>query len=347
MIRKLILIGVTLTLIMPFVPLQAAEKYTPKLSKSGSSKQTASKQPSKKQVVAKHTVTSKRILVTIQADKKYQVQKASYNRENAFPNEDDNVTGMPRLASSKALIVNQETGEVLYAKNTDQSTPIASVTKLMTAMVMLDANLPMDELLSIDEADVDLLKGTSSRLRVGTVLTRGELLQLALMSSENRAASALGRNYPGGLRAFVIAMNTKALMLGMAHSRFVDSTGLNSNNVSTAADLVHMVRAAYQYPQIRQITTTGSQLVAVNGMRNPVSFVNTNILVRNSDWVIGLSKTGYISEAGRCLVMQAEIAGKPMIIVLLDSDGKLARIGDAQRIRKWIESSNVFKPYLG
>jgi D-alanyl-D-alanine endopeptidase (penicillin-binding protein 7) len=167
------------------------------------------------------------------------------------------------------------------------------------------------------------------------------------MSSENRAASALGRNYPGGVNAFVNAMNVKAHMLGMTHSHFADPTGLNSDNYSTAEDLVRMVRAAYQYPQIRQVSTTASQQVAINGLRNPMNFMNTNVLVRNSDWVIGLSKTGYISEAGRCLVMQAEIGGQPMIIVLLDSEGKNSRIGDAQRIRKWIESSNGMKARFG
>lgn len=245
-----------------------------------------------------------------------------------------------QLASSKVLVVHQNTGEVVYAKNVTQPTPIASVTKLMTAMVVMDAYLPLDEVLTISDEDVDRLKGTSSRLRVGTQLSRGELLQLALMASENRAAHALGRNYPGGIYAFIQAMNVKARMLGMASSRFVDPTGLNSDNVSTAFDLSKMVRAAYQYPQIRQVSTTASQQYFFEGYRSPLQFVNTNALVRNpeSDWDIGLSKTGYISEAGRCLVMQAQIAGEPMILVLLDSVGKLSRIADAKRMRKWIES---------
>ncbi|PPC93950.1 MAG: D-alanyl-D-alanine endopeptidase [Methylotenera sp.] len=242
-----------------------------------------------------------------------------------------------RLASAKALVMNQLTGETLFAKDTDLPTPIASVTKLMTAMVVLDANLPMDEVLTITNEDVDYLKHTHSRLSVGTELTRGELLQLALMASENRAASALGRNYPGGITAFVRAMNVKAEMLGMRTSRFVDSSGLDSNNVSTAEDLAKMVSAAYQYPQIRQVSTTPSQEVYLYGRRNTLNFVNTNALVRGGSWVIGLSKTGFINEAGRCLVMQAEISGQPMIIVLLNSEGKLSRIGDANRIRKWIE----------
>ena len=253
-------------------------------------------------------------------------------------------SGPLQLASSKALIYNQLTGEVVYGKNADIITPIASVTKLMTAMVMLDAHLPMDQLLFISEEDIDYLKGTSSRLSVGTSLTRGEFLQLALMASENRAASALGRNYPGGIRAFVRAMNYKAQSLGMTSSYFVDSSGLDSSNTSTAEDLVKMVSAAYEYPEIRQVSTTPSQEITLYGRTNPLSFVNTNSLVRGSDWVIGLSKTGFINEAGRCLVMQAEVAGQPMIIVLLDSSGKQTRIGDANRVRKWLERHeyNVF-----
>ena len=314
-----------LTLAMPSLTAEAVEQ--------GSQKRISS--------VSKHKVSGRKIIRTLRADRKYQLQNVNYNR-SIF--QDNNEGGsILQLASSKALIVNQETGETLYAKSIDLPTPIASVTKLMTAMVMLDAHLPMDEYLAISEADVDMLKGTGSRLRLGTELTRAELLQLALMASENRAASALGRNYPGGLTAFVAAMNAKAMMLGMIRSHFVDPTGLNSANVSTAEDLAKMVRAAYQYPEIRQVTTTASYEVPVHGLRNPVNFVNTNILVRNSDWLIGLSKTGFINEAGRCLVMQAEIGGQPLIIVLLDSYGKYSRIGDAQRIRKWIESRNLLR----
>ena len=251
-----------------------------------------------------------------------------------------------QLGSSKALIINQQTGEILYAKNTNTPTSIASVTKLMTAMVVLDALLPMDEYLTVSSADIDTLKGTGSRLRVGTSLPRGEMLQLALMASENRAASALGRYYPGGLPAFIKAMNTKAYELGMFNTRFVDPTGLNSGNVSTAEDLARLVNAAYEYPEIRQVSTAPSQEVAVSGNRHRMNFVNTNALVRKGDWVIGLSKTGFISEAGRCLVMQAEIVGQPLIIVLLDSAGKLTRIGDANRIRKWLEG-NQFSARMG
>jgi len=250
-------------------------------------------------------------------------------------------SGPLQLASAKVLVINQLTGETVFAKNTNQSTPIASVTKLMTAMVMLDAHLPMDDLLFISDEDVDYLKGTHSKLAVGTSLTRGELLQLALMASENRAAAALARNYPGGINAFISAMNHKSDLLGMKSTHFLDATGLDSNNVSTAEDLVRMVNAAYHYPEIRQVTTTASQSIMLYGRENPVNFVNTNALVRGGDWVIGLSKTGFINEAGRCLVMQAEISGQPMVIVLLDSVGKLTRIGDANRIRKWIEHEDA------
>jgi serine-type D-Ala-D-Ala endopeptidase (penicillin-binding protein 7) len=243
------------------------------------------------------------------------------------------------LRSSMALVVDQKTGRTLYAKNTDARAPIASITKLMTAMVVLDAKLPLDENIVIGNEDVDALRNTRSRLKVGTKLSRELALQLALMSSENRAASALAHHYPGGFPAFVEAMNRKASSLGMAHTHFVDSTGLNGDNVSTAQDLVRMVQEAYKYPLIREITTTGTYDVAMKATGRRMQFKNTNILVRNSSWQIGLSKTGYINEAGHCLVMQAEITKQPMIIVLLDSSGKLSRIADAQRIKKWMESS--------
>ncbi|PKO47210.1 MAG: D-alanyl-D-alanine endopeptidase [Betaproteobacteria bacterium HGW-Betaproteobacteria-22] len=267
---------------------------------------------------------------------------ARIRANNAIANADhyDGTTPL-KLASTKALVINQLTGEVVYAKNTDAATPIASVTKLMTAMVMLDAHLSLDELLYIADEDVDYLKHTRSRLAVGTTLTRGELLQLALMASENRAASALSRHYPGGASAFVQDMNHKAQTLGMRATRFVDATGLDSGNVSTAEDLVKMVNAAYHYPEIRQVSTLPSQEITLYGRQTPLNFVNTNALVRNDKWEIGLSKTGFINEAGRCLVMQAEISGQPMIIVLLDSAGKMTRIGDANRVRKWIERNDA------
>lgn len=243
------------------------------------------------------------------------------------------------LRSASALVVDQSTGEPLYAKNPHKPAPIASITKLMTAMVTLDAGLPLDEEITIGPEDVDRIKGTSSRLALGTTLTREELLNLALIASENRAAAALSRAYPGGRMAFVEAMNRKARELGMNHTRFVDGTGLSSENRSTAADLVKLVDAAYRYPLIRRISTTGSYdlIVPTRQQVRHLAFNNTNLLTRRDDWEIGVSKTGYINEAGHCLVMQAKIAGQKVIIVLLDSWGRLSRIGDANRIRKWLE----------
>jgi len=241
------------------------------------------------------------------------------------------------VKSTSALVIEQGEGRTLYAKNIDAVVPIASITKLMTAMVVLDANLSLREGVTITEDDVDLLKHTRSRLKIGAVLERDDLLRLALMASENRAASALGRNYPGGLPAFVAAMNQKAADLGMTRTRFVDSSGLSSDNVSTAQDLAKMVVAAHRYPLIQEFTTLQSY-VAHTGTGRPLAFRNTNGLMKDDAWHIDVSKTGYISEAGRCLVMQARIAAKPVIIVLLDSWGRYTRIADANRIKKWIEN---------
>jgi D-alanyl-D-alanine endopeptidase (penicillin-binding protein 7) len=245
----------------------------------------------------------------------------------------------PELKSSAALVVEQG-GPVLYAKNVDAVVPIASITKLMTAMVVLDARLTLNQRITITTADLDGIKGTRSRLKVGTTLTRGELLHLALMSSENRAAAALGRSYPGGTQVFVAAMNKKAAELGMWRSRFVDGTGLSSDNVSTAQDLAMLAEAAYQYPLIREYTTYPDHKVRLNNGKT-LAYRNSNGLIKNPEWSIGLSKTGYISEAGRCLVIQARIAAKPVIIVLLDSWGRLTRIGDANRIKHWMETHNL------
>jgi serine-type D-Ala-D-Ala endopeptidase (penicillin-binding protein 7) len=240
------------------------------------------------------------------------------------------------IQSTAALVVNAKDGSVIYDKNIAAVAPIASITKLMTAMVVLDAKLSLDEQLELTEEDMDYLKNTGSRLQIGTVLTRDDMLRLALMSSENRAASALGRAYPGGMAAFIKEMNLKALSLEMTHTSFVDSTGLSSGNVSTAQDLARMVKAAYQYPLIRQYSTgNGHAVYAHNG--RALQFGNTNPLIVSPDWSISLSKTGYIREAGRCLVMHTTIAGSPIVIVLLDSWGRLSRAGDANRIKKWIE----------
>lgn len=340
MLRKLVMLLCALVIATPVMPAEAAKRVHVRIAQKSSARlMTTQKSPVKLQ--AKRSISSQKILSRLRADHKYQVKPARFQTNFASVFQPPENDGELHLASTKALIINQDTGEVLYAKSTDQQTPIASVTKLMTAMVMLDAHQPLDETITISEQELDTIKGTGSRLRIGTSLTRGEMLQLALMSSENRAAAALGNNYPGGRSAFVAAMNAKAASLGMTRSRFADATGLNSDNVSTAEDLAKMIKAAYQYPEIRQVTTTASYEVPVQGVQRPVEFHNTNVLVRNSDWEIGLSKTGYISEAGRCLVMQAKIAEQPLIIVLLDSWGKFTRIGDAQRIRKWIESSNL------
>jgi D-alanyl-D-alanine endopeptidase (penicillin-binding protein 7) len=244
----------------------------------------------------------------------------------------------PDLKSSSALIIDAIDGATLYAKNSAQVSPIASITKLMTAMVVLDAALPLDEPIRIERADIDNLKHTGSRLRIGSVFSRHDLLHLALMSSENRAASALGRNYPGGLSRFVAMMNEKAAQLGMDNSRFVEPTGLSSENVSTAEDLALMVAASMDYPLIREFSTAPSAQIYTADSRHVLGFFNSNGLVRTSSWQIDVSKTGYISESGRCLVMQARIMHRPVIIVLLDSWGKYTRIGDANRVRKWLES---------
>ncbi|RZU45231.1 D-alanyl-D-alanine endopeptidase (penicillin-binding protein 7) [Fluviicoccus keumensis] len=241
------------------------------------------------------------------------------------------------LESRAALIMNAENGQILYAKNTNRTMPIASITKLMTAMVVLDAKLPLDEPITISDADVDHLRNTSSRLAVGTVLSRAELLLLALMSSENRAASALARSYPGGTPAAVAAMNRKAKAIGMENARFLDSSGLNSSNVASPSDLVKMVQAATHYPLIHRFTTTAEHAVAIRGQVQ--QFRNTNSLVKSDEWDIAVSKTGYINEAGRCLVMQARIKSQPVVMVLMDSWGKYTRIGDAQRVKKWLESA--------
>ncbi len=255
------------------------------------------------------------------------------------------------LSSHSVMVFDQYSGETLYAKNPGLQTPIASITKLMTAMVTLDAQAPLDERIEITRDDIDQIKGTGSRLPIGAVYTREQLLNLALIASENRAAHALGRTYPGGLDAFVAAMNRKAQELGMKKTLFVDPTGLSSFNQSTAEDLVRLVDHAYShYPDIRNISTStdyslGKHRVVVKrkgrtrAYWRDLAFVNTNRLTRTDEWQIGLSKTGFINEAGYCLVMQADIAGRQVIIVLLDAVGTYSRLGDANRIKRWLEGS--------
>lgn len=242
------------------------------------------------------------------------------------------------LKSASLLVLEEPRAKVLVAREPEKVMPIASITKLMTAMVVLDAKLDMRETLSIANEDVDRVKMSGSRLQVGTRLSRREMLHLALMSSENRAASALARHYPGGKSAFIRAMNSKARALGMRKTHFVDSTGLSQKNVSTAMDLANMVSAAHQYASIRQFTTADRHVIKVN-RGGSLTYLNSNRLLqtRSRDWNIGVSKTGYTSEAGRCLVMHARIGAKPVIVVLLNSWGKLTPIGDANRIKRWVE----------
>ncbi|MBU0622961.1 MAG: D-alanyl-D-alanine endopeptidase [Gammaproteobacteria bacterium] len=245
---------------------------------------------------------------------------------------------MPKLGSAVALIYDEQGQRPLYSKNADDVVSIASITKLATAMVILDARLPLDEPISIEPEDRDRLKGSRSRMASGMTLTRGELIKLALMASENKAAAALARTYPGGTQVALAMMNAKARELGMDSTHFSDPTGLRSENVSTAQDLVKLVMAAQNYELIQQYSTSSSHVVKLDERRS-MRFGNTNPLVRNASWDIGLSKTGYISEAGRCLVMQVKILQRPMIIVLLDSWGKRTRVGDANRIKHWMENA--------
>ena len=250
------------------------------------------------------------------------------------------------LNSSAVLVVDQISGEVLLEKNPNSVLPIASITKLMTALVVAEAELPMDERIAITQDDADLEKYSKSRLKVGTQLTRAQVMHLALMSSENRAAHALGRTYPGGMAAFVEAMNIKALQLGMKDSKFVEPTGLNAGNVSSPRDLVRLVEEAHQVSEIREFSTAKNLVVKVGGRSQ--QYMNSNALARGDRWELGLSKTGFIKEAGRCLVMQAEVEDRPVIMVMLDAQGKNQRLRDAERIRRWlIQQAENPKPSRG
>jgi D-alanyl-D-alanine endopeptidase (penicillin-binding protein 7) len=247
----------------------------------------------------------------------------------------ENLDGDPGLRSASAMVTNSE-GAVIYGKDADTIRPIASITKLMSAMVILDSNLDLEEKITVTKADRDLIQLTGSRLEYGAALTRREMILLAIMSSENRAATALGRNWPGGTEAFVAAMNRKAAELGMDDSHFADAAGLSVDNQSTARDLMKMVTAAKDYDLIRQASTTTRIEVRPYPKRGPLVYGNTNHLLKNKTWDIELGKTGYIMEAGRCLVMQANIDGEPVSIVLLNSYGKLTPFGDSNRLRKWM-----------
>lgn len=293
-------------------------------SRSSRKKVTLAKNSRKKAVTTAVTASS---MVRVAAE-----PRSSVGQRLGLRGSDDPLD----LNSSVALVIDQDTNEVLFSKNDAAVLPIASLTKLMTGLVIAEANLPMDEQVTITSEDVDVYKGSSSRLSVGSTLTRGELLHLALMSSENRAAHALGRTYPGGLQQFVRQMNAKARELGMFDTRYVEPTGLLSQNQSSARDLAILVSVAYQRPLLRDLSTSPSHLVDL-GSRT-LQYNNSNRLIRSPEWDIGLQKTGYISEAGRCLVMQAKIAGRQLIMVFLDAAGTLARVQDAERVRRWVEA---------
>ena len=324
-------------------PLPAFSAKNEAAVKKGAVKPAAKKTAGKKQAVkpatksAKSSSGKKKTANRTTTKKKVAQKSANPVRHVAVSDDPAHLA----IQSSAALVLDQTTGKALVEKQPDAVLPIASISKLMTAMVVLDAGLDLNEIISISHDDIDDLKGTRSRLPVGTTMTRETAMLLALMSSENRAANALGRHYPGGLPAFVAAMNRKARSLGMFDSRFEEPTGLSSNNVSTAHDLARMVTAAARYPEIRMFSTTAEAKVELNGRIQ--NFGNTNALVRSENWQIGVSKTGYISEAGRCLVMQAWVADKLVVIVLLDSQGKMTRVGDANRIKRWMESASLTK----
>ena len=302
----------------------------PRAAKSGNATKVT-KASARKQPAARAVAVSARAPVRAVA---YAPARQSFGQMAGL----HDVTDPLDLKSSVALVVDQETHEVLLSKNDHAVLPIASLTKLMTGLIISQARLPMDEMLTITQDDVDTEKGSSSRLRVGASLTRGEMLHLALMSSENRAAHALGRTYPGGLAAFVTQMNVKAKLLGMADTKYVEPTGLSSRNQSSARDLAVLVNVAHGDPLVRELSTSPGYEVA-QGPRT-LQYNNTNRLVKSPAWEIGLQKTGYISEAGQCLVMQAEVAGRKLIMVFLDSAGKFSRLADAERVRHWVENQS-------
>ncbi len=330
----------------------ATEKTTNKTSKKAVAKKATVKRVAKstskksRKLTAKSRTAKSKSTSYAQRTQKSGYQRVSYSARNSFvpaPATAGDIAGLHLtqdpldLNSNAALVMDQNTAEILFEKNAQVSLPIASITKLMTSLVVLEANQNMDEILHVTEEDIDTLKHTHSRLAIGSQLSRANMLHIALMSSENRAASALGRHYPGGINAFVAAMNAKARALGMHSTRYVDSTGLSSGNVSSARDLAKLVVAAYQHPTIRYYSTNHNY--AVEPGRHVLHYKNSNNLVSNPAWEIGLQKTGYISEAGRCLVMQATIEGRQVVMVFLDSKGKYSRSADAARVRKWLEGS--------
>ena len=311
--------------------------------KAASSATVAQRSSNKASKVAKRSQTSKvlaarkgRVVVRAAAP-----ERPSYGQLAGLRDQTDALD----IKSSVALVIDQDTQEVLFSKNEQAVLPIASLTKLMTGLIVSEAGLSMKETIVISQEDVDTEKGSRSRLRVGSELTRGELMHLALMSSENRAAHALGRTYPGGMTTFVALMNARAKSLGMTDTRYVEPTGLSSRNQSSAQDLATLVNVAYGNPALRELSTSPHHEVEVGN--RTLQFNNTNRLVHNPAWQIGLQKTGYISEAGRCLVMQATVAGRKLIMVFLDSTGKLTRLADAERVRRWVESAPAVVKPLG
>ena len=315
----------------------AAQRASAKKRVHATADGASSTRPSKQLVLRSSRRVSSRQVASVV---RFEPARPSFGQLYGLQNTADSLN----LKSSVALVLDSETNEVLFSKNSQAVLPIASLTKLMTALVVTEAKLPLDEMLSVSQDDVDTEKGSRSRLRVGTQLSREEMLHLALMASENRAAHVLGRSYPGGLDAFVAAMNSKALELGMNDTHYVEPTGLSSRNQSSAQDLATLVKAAHEHQIIRELSTSPEYQVAV-GNRS-MQFRNTNGLVRNPEWEIGLQKTGYISEAGRCLVMQAKLAGRQLIMVFLDSAGKYSRIGDAERVRRWITAAPAPAPVV-
>lgn len=330
--RKLALVfaaGLSIALTFCSFSVHAATGVQASVSKSASA--------SKKKVAKKRSVHVRRI--SSASAKTYRVhRRAKGSRPHAVPlSMGESAYGSLALASHAALVVDQDSGETLVTKNSNQEMPIASLTKLMTALVVLDAKLPMDETLEISSEDIDRTRNTHSRLTVGTELTRGEMLLLALMSSENRAAMSLSRNYPGGRKAFIAQMNVKAKSLGMASTHFADPAGLSNESMSTAHDLQFLVKAAYAQPLIRRYSTQEDHEVRVG--RRMQTFINSNSLVRGGggDWDIGMQKTGFTNEAGRCLIMQVNFQGRRLAMIFLDSFGKLTRYADALRVRQHLE----------
>ncbi|WHZ11926.1 MAG: Murein-DD-endopeptidase [Burkholderiaceae bacterium] len=333
-----------IVLLLAFAGLMAA----PAAQAAGTHKKTAKKAVHHSTHATRHSVAKstthargKRVRVVVQGKRRSVVHVAYVPAPPSVGQLDGlHATEDPLdLKSGAALVMDQDTHEVLFSKNDQTVLPIASLSKLMTGLLISESGLPMDQPITITEDDVDTIKHSRSRLRVGTVLTRGELLHLALMASENRAAHALARTYPGGEATFVALMNAKAKELGMTETHYVEPTGLSSENRSSALDLAKLVNVAYRNPMLRELTTSHSFDVDMG--RRTVQFNNTNRLVKNPTWDIGLQKTGFINEAGHCLLMQVKVAGRKLIMVFLDSAGSLSRFADAERVRRWVETRPV------